>query len=487
MRRALARRPIPGLDLIGSILVSLAFTAAAMRTGLSTTLFGALLLGSILLTLISPKAFALLVVVLAPLPSLGALVGRSIPLGLDPLDALVFIGLSVAVLRDRPLAVRRESRLVWLVALNLLALAIAWYRTYGRGVNSSSLGLLVKPVIVVLAALSVLQLLEQKDLVPTVSRAMGWALVVIGFSVVLQRLGLYRTVHQSQYEQILGAKQYGGLMLNGNSAGVLFAVFALPTYVLLRKSGSLLLGRAVLVLAIAVLLISLSRSAIAGAAAGLLALAVLKRRRLEGIRVALALAAVAAVGALTLGKAQLAQLKASVSSYQTDPNGALSGRLAIWHQARAFLSSGNHLLFGGGLDSFKAYALASPLEHAFATHNEALRLLTTGGVVMLALFVALVVGLWLLGRTPDPDLGLALRIALLSLLVVGLTLDADVFDRAFTWLWLLVALAAYERTLAAEAAASTAAMIRGAIASAPQGRSGARTASVKRSSEEAPT
>jgi O-antigen ligase len=247
------------------------------------------------------------------------------------------------------------------------------------------------------------------------------------------------------------------------------------------------LGRAVIMLAIAVVLISLSRSAIAGAAAGLVALALLRRDRLKGARLALALAAVSVVGALTVGQGQLAMLKASISDYHTDPNAALSGRLEIWYEARHFLSSGNNLLVGDGLDSFKAYALASPLQHAFATHNEILRLLTTGGIVMLALFVALVVGLWLLGRTADPDLGLALRVALVSLLVVGLSLDADVFARAFTWLWLLAGLAAYEHALAPEATRSAAAMIRHAIASTPHGRSGSRISSINRSSDEVTT
>jgi hypothetical protein len=85
---------------------------------------------------------------------------------------------------------------------------------------------------------------------------------------------------------------------------------------------------------------------------------------------------------------------------------------------------------------------------------------------MLALFAALVLVLWLLGRTPSTDVGIALRLAVVSFLVIGLALDVDVFARVWTWLWLFAGLAAYDRL--AMRAASAAATNRSAIPSIPQ-------------------
>jgi hypothetical protein len=447
---------IETLQLPASLGITLFFFAAAWHLGLTVVLFGALLLLSILTTLLSARAFAVVVVGLAPLPSIGALVGASIPLGLDPLDVLVVMALSVAMLRGTPAAFREERPLLRLIGLNLAVFVVAWYRTYGGHVTGSGIGALVKPVVVLLAATCVLQLLEPEERVDRAARAMGWALIVIAASVLLQRLGVYRTAHQTQYDVILGAKQYGGLMLDGNSAGGLFAVFALPVYVLLRSSGARTLGIAVLAAAVTVLLISLSRSSVAGAAAGLASLVMLQRRRLEGARLSVGLAAIGGLAALTVGRGELSQFAKSLSGYHSDPNAALSGRLAIWRQARIFLDQGHHLVFGGGLDSFRAFALSGPLQHAFATHSVVLRLLTTGGVIMLALFAALIFALWLVGRTPSTDVGVALRLAVVSFLVVGLALDVDVFARTWTWLWLLAGLAAYDRLgPQAESAAAT--------------------------------
>jgi hypothetical protein len=104
---------------------------------------------------------------------------------------------------------------------------------------------------------------------------------------------------------------------------------------------------------------------------------------------------------------------------------------------------------------------------------------------MLALFAALVLVLWLLGRTPSTDVGIALRLAVVSFLVVGLALDVDVFARVWTWLWLFAGLAAYDRRLAM--AESKAARSLPAMASTPHGLSGPRTASTRSSLGEAAT
>jgi hypothetical protein len=454
--------------------------AATWKLGVAPPLVAVVVILGILAGLSSPEAYAFIVLFLAPLPSIAGVAGKSVPVGFDPLDIFVVIGLAVLLLRNRRLFVPGDRWLRILVGLNLAVLAVAWYRTYGNHPSASAFGLLLKPLIVLVAALCVLQMLPDNRRTAVVAAAIGWSLVAIGASVVLQRMGVYTTTHQRQYADILGGKQYGGLMLDGNSAGALFAIFGLPAYLLLRAGktkGASLLASVVLALTVLALLISLSRSSLVGAAAGVIALVLLKRRRLEGIRLAAVVVGLGALAAATVGRTDVTQLSASLAGRSSDPNATLSGRLEIWHQAQVYLHGGHHrLAFGGGLDSFRNFALASPLQHAFATHSTALRLLTTGGVVMLALFVVLVAALWRAGRAPAGEVGVALRIAIVSTIVVGLALDVDVFARSLTWLWVLAGLAIYERLRAT--ADSTADTSLGAMTSTPQGNDGARTASM---------
>lgn len=470
---ALGRRP--GVELPLSVLATLFFLAVTVKLGTVMAVFALLLVGAVVVGLASPTAYAVLVLALAPLPALGSLVGERIPLGLDPLDVLVVIGVGVAAQQSERIAFMWSRRFMLLIFLNLGLLFIAWYRTYGQEtLSGSSLALILKPLVVILAAAAVVQLLPREGLSRVLGSAMGVALIVVGASIVLQRLGVYETAHQVAYEESLGAKQYGGLMLDGNSAGSLFGLFGVPVFALLRASGRLFFARAVLFLCIPILFISLSRSGIVAFTVGLLMLAAFDRGSLRGLRTAGAVFAVAAIWALTLGRSQLLALVATISGHASDRNASLSGRGAIWAEAHNFLGLGNHWLFGGGLDSFRDFALTGRLHHAFATHNLALRLLTNGGLVMAAGFVVLIFALWRIGKRSDQATGLALRIALVSMLALGVTLDFDIFSRLATWIWVLAAAAAVQ---APERDDSAAATNRSAIAPTSHGRSGARIAS----------
>lgn len=459
-----------------SIFTTWLFVMAVWKIGLVPSLFALLLVGSVLLGLSTPRGFAVLVLVLAPLPSIGQLVGASIPLGLDPLDVLVVVGIGLAAQKARPLVLGPRGRaVVALAVINLGVLVIAWYRTYGQStITGSSLALILKPTVVVLAGFAVIRLLPRDQLLDTLGAAMGGALLLIAFSVVLQRIGLYRTAHQDAYASILGAKQYGGLMLDGNSAGAMLGIFTIPTFVLLRTSGRKLLASLVVLVSVPVMLITLSRSGILAFAAGLVVLALTDRARLRGARVALLTLMFAAIWAMTLGRSQFGSIVDTVAGYSQDPNASLSGRPAIWNQAVNFLTDGHQRwIVGGGLDSFRTYALASPLQHAFATHNVLLRLLTNGGVVMAAVFALLVVALLRVGfaRTEPP--AQAMKIAVVASLALGVAIDFDYFSRLATWIWVMFfAAVAY-----AAPADSTAATMRSAIAGTLQGRSGARIAS----------
>jgi O-Antigen ligase len=462
---------------------------AAWKLGVPLALVSVMGVIAILAGLASPTAYVYVVLFLAPLPSIAEVGGKSFPVGFDPLNAFVGLGLTVLLLQSRRLFVPNDRWLRFLVAVNLALLTVAWYRTYGDHPTASGLALLIKPLVVLAAALCVLQLLPDDRRTGIVATAMGSSLLVIGASVVLQRMGVYTTAHQTQYADILGAKQYGGLMLDGNSAGSLFAIFGVPTFLLLRadqRKGARFFADAVLAVTILVLLISLSRSSIVGAAAGVGALVLLRWRRLEGARLVAIIAGFGALIAFTVGRTDVTELTKSLASRKTDPNATLSGRLEIWHQAQAFLHGGHHrLAFGGGLDSFRNFALDSPLHHAFATHSTALRLMTTGGIVMLVAFVVLMLSLWRAGRTPAAEAGVALRVAIVSAVVIGLALDVDVFSRTQTWLWVLGGLAIYERSRATDASATSSSLED--IDSTAHGFSGARTSALRPGSSGAAT
>jgi len=468
---AVLERRQPAVELVLSMGVTLTFVAGAWKVGFFPTIFALLLLLGVLLGFATPRGYAFVILMLAPLPAIGELVGATVPLGLDPLDVMVVVGCAVMIQQSR----RQRflgRRVTGLVVVSLAIFVFQWYRTYGADAfTGSAAALLIKPVIVLLAGITLVNLLGRSNLAEILGSGMAAVLFLVGMSVVLQRVGLYHTAHQVAYEESLGAKQYGGLMLDGNSLGALFGIFAVPTYVLLAANGRRW-AVITLVFAVPILLISLSRSGIAAFFTGLVALALLDRQRMRGARIVVIVGVGAAIWAATLGREQIVTLRATLTGYSYDPNAALSGRAAIWRQARNFLNDGHHWLFGGGLDSFRDYALSSPLHHAFATHNLYLRLLTNGGVLMALAFVALVIGLWMLGRSAQSPEGLALRIALASMLVLGLTLDFDIFSRLSVWLWVLAAASSHPAM-----ARSTAAKMRSVIPSIPQGRNGARISS----------
>jgi hypothetical protein len=238
----------------------------------------------------------------------------------------------------------------------------------------------------------------------------------------------------------LGDKQYGGLMLDGNAAGGLLAVFMLPVWILLRSVGRSALARIVLFVSVPVLLVTLSRGAIVAFLGSLLALSVFDRERGRGLRYAGFVAAASAVWAATLGRTQTDQILQTLTRYNGNRDAVLSGRISIWDQAREYLFGAGHWFWGGGLDDFKSFTAAGPLAHAYATHNMSFYLLVTGGVVMAGAVIVLLAFLWRAGNGAERPVAVALKLALVGSLVLGLSSDVDFFTVQFAWVWVLVAL-----------------------------------------------
>jgi O-Antigen ligase len=416
------------------------------RLGMTLTLFVALLAIAAAVAVASPVAFAVTVLAMAPLPDVGALVGVSVPVGFDPVTLLVAVGAGMALQRGVSFPFRNEPVLVWLTCLGLGLLAISWFRTYGQAAaTASSLALLVKPAIIVAGGVLAVQMLPRTRLEETLACALGAILLVIGLSVALQRLGLYTTVAQEANAEKLQLKQYGGVMISGNDAGAIVSVFTLPAFVLLRSVGRPMLAATVLLASVPVLLITMARASMIALVCGLAALAVLDRRAARGARVALGVVGAAAIWTATIGRPQVDILVTNLQSTSGDANATLSGRSVIWDEVPRFLQQADHgWLVGGGLDSFKTYA-ETALGNAFATHNAYFADLTNGGAIMLVAAVALLVAMWNAAGRAKESVRVALRTALISIAVLGLSANVDVFTRSAAWIWPLAAAAVIMR------------------------------------------
>jgi hypothetical protein len=438
-----------------AIVVSAAPVLAVARLGLTLTLFLAMLAIAAAVALASRVAFAVIVVCLAPLPDVGALVGVSVPAGFDPLTLLVVLGAVMAIHHRGSFPYRNARGLTWMTALSLGLFAIAWLRTYGQGtVNATSIALLVKPAIIVAAGVLVVRLVPPRLLERTLACAIGGALLLIGASVALQRLGLYTTAAQLANADKLQLKQFGGVMISGNDAGAVVAAFTIPAYVVLRAAGYRAFAVVVLLAAFPVELITLARGSLIALLCGLGALTLLDRQAGRGVRTLLAVLGAGVLWTATLGREQADILLTNFQNTSGDTNATLSGRSVIWSEIPKFLDQGDHRwLIGGGLDSFKAYA-DSTLGTAFATHDAYFAFLTDGGALMLAVAVALLVALWRVAGRAQESFGIALRTATVSIAVLGASANVDVFTLTVAWIWPLAAAATVMTTSRAPLAAS---------------------------------
>jgi hypothetical protein len=423
-----------------AVVLSAAPILAVTRLGVTLTLFLAVLAIAGAIAVASPVAFAVIVIALAPLPDVGALVGVSVPAGFDPLTLLVALGAVMAMHRNEAFPYRNERGLVWVTGLSLGMLAIAWFRTYGQGaISGTSIALLVKPTIIVAAGVLIVRLVPPTRLERTLACAIAGALVLIGASVALQRLGVYTTAAQLANADKLQLKQYGGLMISGNDAGAVVAAFTIPAYVLLRSAGYRAFAVVVLLAAFPVELITLARGSLIALLCGLVALALLDRQAGRGMRTVLGVLGAGVVWTATLGHQQADILLTNFQSTSGDTNATLSGRSVIWDEVPRFLDQGHHRwLVGGGLDSFKTYA-ESTLGNAFATHNAYFAFLTNGGTVMLVVGLALLVAMWRAAGRAQDSFRIALRTALVPLAVLGLSANIDAFTLAAAWVWPLAA------------------------------------------------
>jgi hypothetical protein len=433
-----ARRRIGQIGLC--VVLSAAPVLAVTRLGVTLTLFLAVLAVAAAIAVATPVTYAVIVLALAPLPDLGALVGVSVPAGFDPLTLLVGLGAVLAVYGAGSVPFRNAPGLVWLTGLSLALLAVAWMRTYGQdAISGTSMALLAKPAIIVAMGVLVVQRLPPSRLERTLGLAMGGALLVIGASVALQRLGLYTTAAQLANADRLQLKQYGGVMISGNDAGALVAAFTIPVYVLLRAGGYRAFGIFLLLASFPIMLITLARGSLIALLCSLAALALLDRRAGRGARTVLAALAVGVVWTATLGRGQADILLTSLQSTSGDTNATLSGRSVIWDEVPVFLDQTHQgWLFGGGLDSFKSHTEAV-LGNAFATHNAYFAFLTNGGALMLAAAIALLVALWRVAGRAQDSFRMALRTALVALVVMGLSANVDVFTLSMAWIWPLAA------------------------------------------------
>jgi O-Antigen ligase len=218
-------------------------------------------------------------------------------------------------------------------------------------------------------------------------------------------------------------------------------VFTVPAFVLLRSVGRTMFAATVLLASVPVLLITMARASMIALLCGLAALAVLDRRAARGARVALGVVGAAAIWTATIGRSQADTLITNLQSTSGDANATLSGRSAIWEEVPRFLDQAHGgWVVGGGLDSFKAYA-ETALGNAFATHNAYFAYLTNGGAIMLVAAVALLVAMWKAAGRASDSVRVALRTAVVSIAVLGLSANVDVFTQSAAWIWPLAAAA----------------------------------------------
>jgi len=429
------------LEYAFAIAVCLCALAAVYRFGPAVTLAAAALAALLITAFASARAFAIAVLLLAPLPSLGALVGRDFPLGLEPLDLLIFAGLGIAFL-FRTRIVQPRGSLLAIIAVNVALLLAAFLRTYGiEGLDGVDVALVVKPILLIVAGFLVVSLVPREQLMETIAFGMVAVLFVTELSIVLQRIGVYETVYQADNLDALSIKQFGGIMLHGNVAGAFLAIFAVPTYLIAKESGHPTLGLVALAGACPALLVTLNRGSMVGVLVALLVFAALTQRRVRAIGLVLVVVLVAIGFALTLGDQEAQLLVENYQQAGADQNAQLSGRESIWDAVFAFLEAEPHRWWvGGGLASFGGFA-ETTLGTGFATHNGILYALANGGILMLIAFAAL--GLESVRRRPGvPDsVTLALRVAAVTILVVALTSDTIPYSPTLAWIWVLLAVA----------------------------------------------
>lgn len=466
-------RPLSMQVLIG-LACALVATLTMRRVGVEATFllvaFGVVVLVGVLNT----TALAVGIVMLSPLPSLEALLGLSLPIGIEPLNVLVVMALGAAFLmpglRVRSLSV---TPVAVVLALNVVLYAVAWYRTYGQAsIDGSSIALLVKPAFVLLAGFAAVRIIPREHLKPTVALGMAALLAITYVTVVAHRLGLYTTAFQVEQAGRLEFKQYGGIMLDNNTAGVFIAIFAVPTYVLLRQIGRPGLSTLTLALAVPVLLSTLARGAMIAFVCTLVALAIVDRQRIRGILIAAGVLLLGAAWAVTGGRAQTDFIFGNLER-NTTANARLSGRESIWEGAFNYLAEDPSRWFvGGGLDDFRKYLITTTLGQDLPAHNVVLTCIVTGGVILAAAYL-LVMAVLFVGRGMDRDVRIALRLALVGFFVCGLSADITIFTPMAAWLTLLAAVA-YVLASAAERTPETK---RSAMPGTPHGLNRARTSS----------
>lgn len=441
--RRLARTPPAVLELGLAAVGCALLVALTYRYGLGAA--AAVLIGGTVLiaAFASPKVLACGLALLMPFTSLQAVIGLSPPAGLDPINLLVVLAIVLGGASLAGDADRRKVILGALIGLNLALLSIAWYRTYGhKGVSVSSLALIAKPAILIASGFLVVRLLPRSELLHTLGTIMGSLLLAVGASVVLQRLGLFHTSFEAAAADRLSFKRYGGILLDGNTAGAFLALFTVPAYLVLRATGRARWGLVVVALTFPVLLITLARGAMVAFAVTLVFLAIFDRRRVETLALVALVIVLGVAWADTGGQSEVRFIDQRFQQYRFDQNAQLSGRQTIWEQGGQYLNADQkRWVIGGGLDDFRTYTGTTSLKHQSATHNTLIFTLVTGGAIMAVAF-AVLLGWIFFARWPgDPSVRAALRIAVLGFITVGLSSDMTLVSATGSWIWLLLAAA----------------------------------------------
>jgi O-antigen ligase len=425
--------------LIANLLATLFVIQVAAGIGAAAAFFLVILMVSVVGGLAHPRAFALLILTLAPIPSVEQLLGVSARAGLDIVNILVVFALGMAITRALHFPLLDERLVIAVTVLNFGLLLIAWYRGYvGQSGAFGSLTLVLHPAVVFVAGVLVVQLLDPHSATEWVGLGMAGMLVVVGVSSLAQAIGLYTPAGLAA-----GVKVNGGIMLQGNEAAALFSTFAVPAFVLLRAVGRHRLGVALLLFSLPVLLVTQSRTSLIILPLSLLALAIFDRRA-QTARVVAGVAILGVIYVGTVGRSSTQQIIQSLTQHSLGSNQTLSGRPYLWNKAIEFLDLDSHWLYGGGLNAFERFTALDPkLSNAgFTTHNVWLRQLVNGGVLMAIGYLVFLLGLWRLSKKTSSPPAIALRVALVATILLGLTKDLNPFDRGGAWLWTLAALAA---------------------------------------------
>jgi hypothetical protein len=439
LRGASFRLPARTLVVVGNLAATALVIQITSKAGPSAAFFLILMMAAVVAGLTHPRAFAILVLAIAPLPSVEQILGVSAHAGLDAVDILVFLALGIALTRAAPFPFLEERPFVVVTALNFALLVVAWYRSYGNDtVVLQSLALILHPAVVFLAGVLAVQLVAPEQARATVAWGMTGMLFVVGLFVFAQAIGIYSPPGYTP-----GVKANGGLMLQGNEAAALFSTFAVPAFVLLRAIGRVRIGIALLAFSLPVLLVTVSRSSLLIFPITLVALAVFDRRA-QTARAVLVVIVFSAVYLGTIGRARTHEVVQGLTAHSISSNETLNGRPYIWRLAIRYLDQDSHWLVGGGLNSFDAYTALDPRLGAgtYTTHNTWLRQLVNGGFFMAGGYLLFLIALWQLSRRSNAPEAVALRVAVVGTILLGLTKDVSPFDRGGAWLWTLAALAA---------------------------------------------